>query len=133
MAIKLKPCPFCRGGAQVVFADPAESEHIDRPCFGVECKSCHVLIGTTIHGRTDFYDTVDAAVDAWNRRSPDEGTLTEVVSEMEMLLKCRLCPGDTACDDCSFESEYVERLRSLGLDIGEKRLLELADERKSVE
>lgn len=66
--LKLKPCPFCGGEAQLYVAPPNENEHILFEHYGVACTSCHTMIGTTIHGLTDFFDTPQEAANAWNAR-----------------------------------------------------------------
>lgn len=42
-------------------------------CYAVRCKKCHVMIGTTRHGVTDFYRSESEAADVWNRRAEDSG------------------------------------------------------------
>ena len=65
--IDLKPCPFCGGKAAVYFAPGNDSSGI--PCYGVACERCHIMIGTTAAGKTDFFRTIYEAVTAWNQRS----------------------------------------------------------------
>lgn len=65
---ELKPCPFCGGEAEVIVAEPGPNEHLLFPHFGIACKQCRTMIGTVVHGMTDFYDTVDEAREAWNAR-----------------------------------------------------------------
>lgn len=63
---KLKPCPFCGGKANTVYA----------PYVGivyVQCNSCAAMLGRTakivsaLHGKVYFEKEKDA-VDAWNKR-----------------------------------------------------------------
>lgn len=63
----LKPCPFCGGEPEMVYAPINMAINI--PCFGVACKKCRILIGTTKHGVTDFYRSKEDAAEAWNRRT----------------------------------------------------------------
>ena len=49
--IKLKPCPFCGGGAAI-------GRHGDN--YFIECCKCG--------SRTWFYKSADKATEAWNRR-----------------------------------------------------------------
>lgn len=63
---KLAKCG-CGGEAQFIIAHPNENDHILFPHFGVSCKKCRVMIGTTVHGLTDFFDTPHEAAEAWNR------------------------------------------------------------------
>ena len=66
----------CGGDAQIIIADPKDNEHILFYHFGVSCKKCRVMIGTTIHGLTDFFDTPQEAAEAWNRlRGETDGTV----------------------------------------------------------
>ncbi len=67
--IELKPCPFCGGAAELVYAPVNLADKI--PCFGVSCKSCKIMIGTVSAGSTDFFRTAHKAVAAWNRRADD--------------------------------------------------------------
>ena len=64
--IRLRECPFCGGEAQIFNAP--YNQDIGIPCFGIGCKVCKVMIGTTENDQTDFYrSALDAAV-AWNCR-----------------------------------------------------------------
>lgn len=63
---KLSKCG-CGGEAQFIIAHPNDNDHILFPHFGVTCKKCRVMIGTTVHGLTDFFDTPHEAAEAWNR------------------------------------------------------------------
>ena len=63
---KLARCG-CGGEAQIIIAEPNANEHILFPHFGVACKECRVMIGTVVHGLTDFFDTPDEAAESWNR------------------------------------------------------------------
>ncbi len=81
MSKKLKPCPFCGGEAQLMVADPEDNEHILFMHFGITCKKCHILMGNTLHGVTDFFDTVDDAIRAWNARANTDRDLCRIVKE----------------------------------------------------
>ena len=62
----------CGGEAQIILAGPDENAHLLFYHFGVACKSCRVMIGTVVHGLTDFYDTPQEAAEAWNRLRGEE-------------------------------------------------------------
>ena len=55
---ELKPCPFCGGEAEIEMDD----------CwywnYHVFCQECKI--------GTDYYDTADEAIEAWNRRAGAE-------------------------------------------------------------
>ena len=56
--IELKPCPFCGGEAELKeyrLTAKADSRHV------VYCQKCGVI--------TRFYESPEAAAEAWNRRS----------------------------------------------------------------
>jgi len=61
--IKLKPCPFCGGEAKINihrFVGLSNS-------YGVECKECMTQ-------SNQFFGTVKAATEAWNRRANENDT-----------------------------------------------------------
>ena len=53
--IKLKPCPFCRGGGAI-------GRHGDN--YFAECCQCGA--------RTWFYESAEKAVEMWNRRAGEQ-------------------------------------------------------------
>lgn len=56
--IKLEPCPFCGGEAQI------RHPHVMMtPFYWVECKKCECQSNT--------YTTKETAAKAWNRRKTD--------------------------------------------------------------
>lgn len=55
---ELKPCPFCGGMPQTVVDDETEEK------IGVKCFSCGGCIDSE-------KDTLDEAIEAWNRRASD--------------------------------------------------------------
>lgn len=62
ITIKLKSCPFCGSEAEII------STVTEEKCYGIRCKGCDILVGTTARGVTDFFRTPLAAADVWNRR-----------------------------------------------------------------
>lgn len=59
--IKLKPCPFCGGEAEAVYAP----NDINR--WGVQCKSCGCTV--EVEEWKGVEDTKENAIKAWNRRT----------------------------------------------------------------
>ena len=62
---KLKPCPFCGGGANVqnTFYEGYDSElheYVENIGFAVGCPKCNI--------GTQFYNNYENAIEAWNRR-----------------------------------------------------------------
>ena len=55
MADKLKPCPFCNGEA--ILSDHADGYY---GLYVIVCDGCGVM--------TDYYNTAEEAIEAWNRR-----------------------------------------------------------------
>ena len=51
---ELKPCPFCGG----------EAEDFGVDVFWVTCKNCHI--------GTESFDTLQEAIEAWNRRANND-------------------------------------------------------------
>lgn len=62
--IDLKPCPFCGGEAEAVYAP----NDINR--WGVQCKSCGCTV--EVEEWKGVEDTRGNAIKAWNRRAEDE-------------------------------------------------------------
>ena len=62
--IKLKPCPFCGGKAETVYAP----NDINR--WGVQCKSCGCTV--EVEEWKGVEDTKENAIKAWNRRADYE-------------------------------------------------------------
>ena len=56
--MKLKPCPFCGGSAFIPKSDSGDL------LPWVACIECGV--------ETDCYETVEKAIEAWNRRVNDD-------------------------------------------------------------
>ena len=61
---KLKPCPFCGGGAKVFAGDGGTS-------FAVWCDNCGTNSGTSCYKHK--------VIEKWNHRSPD-GALSRLLS-----------------------------------------------------
>ena len=59
--MKIKPCPFCGGGAKVI----VHKFHGLSDSFGVECTQCKTQ-------GWQFYDSEEVAVKKWNKRAPSE-------------------------------------------------------------
>lgn len=64
----LRECPFCGGDASIVVAKPEDNDHLLFTRYSVGCKKCGMMIGTIVHGQTDFFDTIVEAVGTWNTR-----------------------------------------------------------------
>ena len=62
--IKLKPCPFCGGEAEAVYAP----NDINR--WGVQCKSCGCTV--EVEDWKGVEDTRENVIKAWNRRAGNE-------------------------------------------------------------
>lgn len=69
----LKPCPFCGGEALLMLKDNF--------CWHVTCNSCSASTEKYIprdvfpwEAYNAIQDTVNKAVEAWNRRANDENT-----------------------------------------------------------
>lgn len=69
--IELKPCPFCGGNGKIVYADS---------CWFVRCEDCFARSEGWSNGNASegelYYaiqEAVEAAVNAWNRRTNDAG------------------------------------------------------------
>lgn len=78
MGHALKRCPFCNGKARVMEAAPEDNRHILFRHYSVECLECRTIIGNVIHGETDFFDTPEQAIRAWNRR-PDTFSTNRII------------------------------------------------------
>lgn len=66
--VKLKPCPFCGGEAEIL---------IDTNCYNVpyafvKCGKCKAETLSYIHNKHNKMLFTDAAVESWNRRYRDE-------------------------------------------------------------
>lgn len=60
MSEELKPCPFCGGKRAVTVVDDEAEER-----FGVKCFDCGGMIDAE-------KDTLQEAIEAWNRRAKDD-------------------------------------------------------------
>lgn len=85
MADKLKPCPFCGGEARIQVTDDEgnlkSESYLQEPYSGVGYVIIHDISNSTdccpiatyldeVQG-TYIYDSKQAAINAWNRRSGD--------------------------------------------------------------
>ena len=61
--IKLKPCPFC--GSKAITLTSVYSDLHQVGCSNLSCK---------VLPQTWDYDTLEEAIEAWNRRYTDEQT-----------------------------------------------------------
>ena len=61
MAIKLKPCPFCKGAA--VMHTHSQKEEYKACCQDLTCIGSHIF---------KWHPTKEKAAEAWNRRADDE-------------------------------------------------------------
>lgn len=67
--MKLKPCPFCGGEAELW------DNKLERRLYGVICKECDCM--------TPYFESEVEAIEAWNRREPiDE--IVEQLKEIQM-------------------------------------------------
>ena len=83
---KLKPCPFCGGEAEIVYA-----LH-DYNLWGVRCKNCDASVECSIEE-----DSEENAVKAWNTRKP----VDDVLERLEKLKMAEY-------DDSDEEPEYTD-------------------------
>ena len=58
--VKLKPCPFCGGGADI----EAFRNSYGMTWFAVFCRCADC----NVHPSTDWFINEEAAIEAWNRR-----------------------------------------------------------------
>ena len=67
--IKLKPCPFCGGGVQVLIMSPKlyRPNRINQDTYHVHCNHCELFFGWD-YDYGGVFDTVEEAVAAWNYR-----------------------------------------------------------------
>lgn len=63
MGVKLKPCPFCNGSAEV--KDRYRKGVANRKMYWVECKQCGV---SQAHHDLAGYKTPNRAIAVWNHR-----------------------------------------------------------------
>ena len=63
MAIKLKPCPFCRGVAEMKTAQHKDIHKVS--CADLTCIGSYIYL---------WHPTQEEAATVWNRRAGDEQT-----------------------------------------------------------
>lgn len=76
--MKLKPCPFCGGEAQV--NERYRSGTPNRKMYWVSCKACGISQQNT---NVSGYRYQSKAIDRWNRREP----IDKIVEQLEELSK----------------------------------------------
>ena len=74
--MKIKPCPFCGGEAQI--NERYRSGTANRKMYWVSCKACGI---SQQHDNTSGYRYQSKAIDRWNRREP----MDKVVEQLEEL------------------------------------------------
>ena len=81
--LKIKPCPFCGGKADVL--ERYRKGTPNRKMFWVECTSCGI---SQAHHDLSGYRTPNKAVERWNRRFE----LDDIIAEIESARsKDKLC------------------------------------------
>ena len=65
--IKLKPCPFCGGEAEIV---EKAANFLTTTIVYVECKECYA--SPYIHDKYSDYYSKDWVIEQWNRRAENE-------------------------------------------------------------
>lgn len=73
--MKLKPCPFCGGEAQI--NERYRSGTPNRKMYWVSCKACGI---SQQHDNTSGYRYRSKAIEKWNRRKPMEEIITKLES-----------------------------------------------------
>ena len=63
--IKLKPCPFCGGAAEIVWEVDA-GYYFAEESYHTRCKDCGCNLGG---GVLEGFETEEEAAEAWNRRA----------------------------------------------------------------
>ena len=72
--MKIKPCPFCGGEAQV--NERYRSGTANRKMYWISCSACGI---SQQHDNTSGYRYQSKAIDRWNRRKP----LEDIVEQLE--------------------------------------------------
>lgn len=69
--IKLKPCPFCGGRAEMMMAITPVSIHANSPAVLVQCTGCYAEMHKIINPYTDYTSLERKAkelAEKWNKR-----------------------------------------------------------------
>lgn len=83
MEIKLKPCPFCGGEAEL---------KINHCASYVECKECEASTDHILD--SPMYCAKDKAIEAWNRRTEKHGYWSECYTDSHHYSGiCSVCGG----------------------------------------
>lgn len=82
--IKLKPCPFCGGQAEIWMLNEngqsCKNVHWAKDIY-IECSTCHAASDT--FEKVIDKNALEQAVSAWNQRKKDNIIPDEVISEVE--------------------------------------------------
>lgn len=83
--MKLKPCPFCGGEAQI--NERYRSGIPNRKMYWISCKACGISQQNT---NVSGYRYQSKAIDRWNRREP----MDEVMEQLDSLKEHELSMHD---------------------------------------
>lgn len=98
--MKLKPCPFCGGEAQV--NERYRSGTPNRKMYWVSCKACGISQQNT---NVSGYRYQSKAIDRWNRREP----IDKIVEQLEEL-KYKPCADIKNCTDfVTCEQHFMQK------------------------
>jgi len=107
--MKLKPCPFCGGEAQV--NERYRSGTPNRKMYWISCKACGISQQNT---NVSGYRYQSKAIDRWNRRKP----IDKIVEQLEELKKRHfLTMANTGDDKLDLAYEYVGNALDTAIEI----------------
>lgn len=90
--MKLKPCPFCGGEAQV--NERYRGGTANRKMYWISCSACGV---SQQHDNTSGYRYQSKAIDRWNRREPIDRIVEKLEAEMARDKKFWERDSDESC------------------------------------
>lgn len=91
--IKLLPCPFCGGEAEVFTSD--EIGYLGNDRYTVKCGSC--ICGT------GHYKDRQRAIEMWNTRKPMERIVEQLEEKKNMYTKCENDCNMCDCHGCDLQ------------------------------